>query len=98
MKDMCENYDLTMPSSVESLCRNELPNGRKGEKKMGIERRKEMGREGRGAKGEGEKEGEEEARGEGRVEGGRRGGREGRKRGGARELGEKGGNRWKNEE
>ena len=94
MKDMCENYDLTMPSSVESLCRNELPNGRKGEKKMGIERRREW----EGREGEGEKEGEEEARGEGRVEEGRRGEREGRKRGGARELGEKGGNRWKNEE
>ena len=73
MKGMCENYDLTMPSSVESLCRNELPNGRKGGKKMGIER----GLRGR------------EGRRKGKKRRGKEGRREGRKRGGARELGEK---------
>ena len=70
MKGMCENYDLTMPPSVECLCRNELPNGRKGEKQMEKGRGKgEKGNEGGGGKERGEEKRGEGGRGEERVEG-----------------------------
>ena len=30
VQDMCQDYGLTLPDTLDSLCRNELPKGRKG--------------------------------------------------------------------
>ena len=50
VKGMCEYYTIAMPTSVDGLCRNELPKGRKGESwrrkgKGELEGRSEEGRE-----------------------------------------------------